>query len=725
MNLNDKAKTDFLTYANAVIKSRAIPSVEDNLKPVHRRILFTMGEMKLGSDKKTTKCAKVVGACMGYHPHGDSSIYGALVRFGQWWKMRYPLVEIQGNMGNIIGDGPAAMRYTECRLSKVGDLMLEDINKNCVDFKPNYDETMEEPVYLPSKFPNLLCNGNTGIAVGISCGLVPHNYNEVADAIEFYLEHLDCSIDDLLGFIQGPDFPTGGKIINGEDIKAAYSLGRGTFKVRGNYTIEKIGGGYTKIVFSDIPYMTELESGIIAPMKKLVVEDGYTEFEDVFYEINNGRPVVTIILNKGADVREMLDVIFTKTHLATSIKMENYVIIDGEPRLLNLKELIAYYVEHRSRIISRIAINDLDKTSHKLTVVIGLQRCMSDIDKLISLIRNASNRDAAKMAIKKEFTLTDEQADAVLDMKLSRLSRLDIKELEDSQKELEALVAKLKDIIGNQATRYKMIKSDLEEMRSICGDSRYTKIEVNPESLPLEDMAEKWFSVEPNGVNVESPTNKTIQLLKARSTAEIYLYNREGEFMSTKDASGCIGASTYGRKSYIVCVTKQGNIKLSRASEYNFKKRGKGLKLKEGDELVYSAEMDPADYIMLFNGERVMKIPFGDLSIAGKLTQGVKSGFDTIVSALVVSDIDNVLMVNTSNQAKITAVKDFGVDNRGTKGQMISENTRWILKATDREDFILVPSAGKIISLASSKLSIKTKTAVGASISTRDLIRII
>ena len=726
IRIDGKAKEDFLTYANAVIKARAIPSVKDNLKPVHRRILYTLGEMKLFSDKKTVKCAKVVGSCMAYHPHGDASIYNALIRFAQWWKMRYPLVQVQGNMGNIIGDGPAAMRYTECKLSKIGDLMLEDINKDCVDFKPNYDDTLTEPAFLPSKFPNLLCNGNTGIAVGISCGLVPHNYNEVADAIEYYMQNQGCSIADLLNFIHGPDFPTGGKITNGEEIAAAYAQGRGTFKLQGNYTIEKLSNGKTKIVFSDIPYMTELESGIIAPIQKLVREEGYTEFDDAYYEITKGHPTVTIVLNKGADLKEMLDLIFTKTHLATTIKMENYVIVDGEPRLMNLKELIAYYVNHRSNIITAIARNDLNKTNHKLTVVIGLQRCLSDIDKLIELIRNAANRDMAKAAIKKEFTLSDEQADAVLDMKLSRLSRLDIKELADEQKDLENQVVKLKDIITNQATRFGMIKSQLEDMRKICGDARLTKIEINQDNLPLEEITEKWYTVTPNGLYQNAVPMDAIDYIKARSSTEIFFYNKEGEVMPPKDAKDCIGASCHGKKRYIVCVTKNGNIKLSSEADYNFKKLNKGIKLKDGDSLVFCGEMDVNDFVLIFDGERVMKIPFNNLSIAGKLTQGIKSGFENIVSAMVVSDADMILMVNDKNQGKLTAVRDFSIDNRGTKGQAIAENTKWLVKATDREDFYLVPSAGnKVVPLNASKLSIKTKMAMGASISTRSIIRII
>ena len=725
MNINDKSKVDFLTYANAVIKSRAISSVEDNQKPVHRRILWTLHELKLDSTKKTKKCANVIGAAMVYHPHGDTSIYDALIRLSQWWKMRYPLVYVQGNSGNIIGDSAAAMRYTECKLSKVGDLMLEDIDKNCVPFKPNYDESEKEPCYLPSKFPNLLCNGNSGIAVGISSSLLPHNYNEVASAIEYYLDHVDdCTVDDLLKFIKGPDFPTGGKIINGEILREAYTTGQGNFKLRSNYTIEKLTNGKTKLVFTDIPYMTELEGGIIQPLKKLVLEEGVDVFDDFYYEITNGRPQVYIILTKGADIPATLDMLFTKTKLATTIKMNNTVIVNGEPKIYNLKQMIASYVNHRSKVIGAIAQADLEKSAHKLTVVIGLQKCLSDIDTLISLIRNAANRDAAKTAIKAHFYLNDEQADAILDIKLSRLSKLDIAELQDDEKKLENEVAKFRDIVKNEATRYKIIRSQLEEMRGICGDDRLTTIDQDENSLPLEQLTNHNFFITPDGANDKGATASTIAVLKARSTAEMTFYNKDGEFMPESSAKDVIGAALVGSKKYFVTVTRNGNVKLTLQSEYNFKKKNKGIKLKEGDELVYAAEMGPQDSLMLFNGERVLKLPLSELNIAGKLTQGVKSGFDRIEKALVVSDNDYLLMVNKDNKGKITSVKDFTNESRGSKGQSVAENTRFIVLATGREEFYLV-SKNKVTPLKADKVSLKGKDSIGAIISQKEIERII
>lgn len=279
--LNERSKNDFLVYANSVIKSRAIPSIEDNLKPIHRRILWSMYESKYYNDKPTVKCARVVGNVMGsYHPHGDSSIYEALVRLSQWWKVRYPLVELQGNGGNLLGDGAAASRYTECRLSKVGMMILEDIEKKCVDTRPNFDESTTEPVSLPSKFPYLLCGNNSGIAVGMSSDLVSHNFTEVMGAINYYMDNKGCSIADLMQFIKGPDFPTGGLITNGEELLNIYSTGRGSIKVYAHYEISK-KGAKTVITFKDIPYGVEIDGGVKAPLKKLVLDDGYDIFEDI------------------------------------------------------------------------------------------------------------------------------------------------------------------------------------------------------------------------------------------------------------------------------------------------------------------------------------------------------------------------------------------------------------------------------------------------------------
>ena len=341
--LDERSRQDFLIYANSVIKSRAIPFVEDNLKPVHRRILYTLYLDKVYADKKTKKCATEVGRVMALNPHGDAAIYGALVRLSQPWKLRYPLIDMQGSNGNLLGDSAAASRYTECKLSKVGMLMLEDIEKNAVEFKPNYDETLDEPLTLPSKFPYLLCGNNSGIAVGMSSDLVSHNFTEVSQAIKYYLDNKQCSIADLMQFIKGPDFPTKGKILNGEELLNIYTTGQGAVKVAAHYDIHK-KGNKTLLVFHDVPYGIEITSGVLAPLKKLVIEDGYDVFEDFYAECTNDEKQyydITITLAKDADVAKCLEILFHKTRLQDSIKINQTVIINKEPKLLNLKQLIS------------------------------------------------------------------------------------------------------------------------------------------------------------------------------------------------------------------------------------------------------------------------------------------------------------------------------------------------------------------------------------------------
>ena len=321
--LDERTSQNFLIYANSVIKSRAIPSVEDNLKPIHRKILWTLYEDKVYDDAKTKKCATEVGRVLAYSPHGDASVYGALVRLAQWWKLRYPLVYIQGNAGNLLGDGAAASRYTECKLSPLGMLMLEDINKDCVDFKPNYDNTTEEPVTLPSKFPFLLCGNNSGIAVGMGSDVVSHNFTEVSKAIEYYMSNKDCTTADLMKFIQGPDFPTGGVILNGEDLPTIYERGTGSIKVAAHYDISKKGKD-TIVTFHDLPYGVEIDDGIKKPLKKLVLDEGYDVFKDIVVEKAGPRNYdITVTLDKNAKIDECLKILFSKTKLQSTIKINN------------------------------------------------------------------------------------------------------------------------------------------------------------------------------------------------------------------------------------------------------------------------------------------------------------------------------------------------------------------------------------------------------------------
>ena len=736
--LNERSKNDFLVYANSVIKSRAIPSIEDNLKPIHRRILWSMYENKYYNDKPTVKCARVVGNVMGsYHPHGDSSIYEALVRLSQWWKIRYPLVELQGNGGNLLGDGAAASRYTECRLTKVGMMLLEDIEKNCVDTRPNFDESTTEPVSLPSKFPYLLCGNNSGIAVGMSSDLVSHNFTEVMGAINYYMDHKDCSIADLMQFIKGPDFPTGGLITNGEELLNIYSTGRGSIKVYSHYEISK-KGAKTVITFKDIPYGVEIDSGVKAPLKKLVLDDGYDIFEDI--DVRKAGPRnfdILVTLSKNADVAKALEILFAKTRLCDSIKINQTVLVNGEPKLLNLKELIAYWVNYRSDIIKKIAATDYQKTNHKLTVTLGLQKCMSDIDLLVSLIRNSDNRAAAKIAIMKAFELNDEQADAVLDMKLSKLSRLDLTELNDEEKNLRETLAKLKNIIDNEENRYNIIREQLKEIKGVLGkDERLTEIQFTRpvEGLKTDEpLIKKEWQIYRDGLHgsvdgTTVVTNDLVDVVFAYGPEDIYAYSADGELGLISELAGKIeGAAVKDSQKKVVAVTANGNIKVSSIEEYKLKKSEKVMKLKDGDSIKFVGFCDDDDFLMLYDGNaHVLKLAIKDLPVASKMTLGVKSGFTTIASAAVVKDNSLLLFATSDNKGKFTAVKDFTADSRGNKGQLVPENTKYMrLFDENRENIYLIPKQGNAVTLARNKLSVKGRTAIGASMTSRAVIGII
>lgn len=742
-NLDERTKKGFLVYANSVIKSRAIPSVEDNLKPIHRKILYTLWEDKVYPDKPTKKCATEAGRVLAYSPHGDASVYGALVRLSQWWKLRYPLIEMQGNNGNILGDGAAASRYTECRLSDIGMLMLEDLNKDAVDFKPNYDETTVEPITLPSKFPFLLCGNNSGIAVGLSSDLVSHNFTEVTSAIKWYMAHKnECSVADLMQFIKGPDFPTGGIITNGEELLNIYTTGRGTLQIRPHYDITK-KGVETAIVFHDLPYGVEIDSGIKEPLKKLVIEEGYEEFKDIdVRKVGPHNFDIIITLNRSADVKKCLEILFNKTRLADSVKVNQTVIVNGEPRLLNLKDLIAAWVNYRSRIIVRIARNDYDKTNHKLTITLGLQKCLSDIDKLINIVRNAENRATAHKELKVAFTLNDEQADAVLDMKLSRLSRLDLAELNADEKELEETLAKLKDIIDNEETRYHIISDQLDEIKKVLGkDERLTEIHYTRPTIGVVSdkpiIKKEWFITSDGAVGADElsasaktkfvPSNLK-QVVFAYQPEDIITYDANGFIYAAgkNDGAELMGGFVRAGKSKILTVTANGNIKVSAASEYKFNKAERVMRLKEDDALIFADECNDDDTILIYcaETEKVLRLNISDLPVASKLTLGVKTGFASVSSAAIIGDNDLLLSVNDKWQAKLVYGKDFNRgDQRGNKGQSVPEDNIRLIKFDDGRDSIyLIPKMGTPFSINRNKVSIKGKMSTGAVLSTRMLI---
>lgn len=732
-DLNEKSKDNFLIYANAVNKARAIPLVEDNLKPIHRKILYTFYITKLTSDKEPKKSMATVGEVLKLSPHGDAATYGALVRLAQGWKLRYPLVEMQGNMGNLLGDSAAAARYTNAHLSKIGDLMLEDIDKDCVEFVSNYDESMQEPVTLPSKFPFLLCGNNSGIGVSLSSDIVSHNFTEVKGAIEYYLDHKDsCEVADLMKFIQGPDFPTGGKIINGEDLYDIYRTGRGVLKMEPHYDIKK-EGKKTLIVFHDLPYGVEIDSGVKAPLKKLLLEEDYKDFDNIdIKKTRNNFFDITISLNPKANVAACLHILLTKTQLADSVKVNNTVIKDGNLVTLNLKQMIEEYVNYRSNIIKKIAQNEYKKVNHKLTITLGLQKCMSDIDSLIYLIRYSDNRYKAKVSIKEKFNLNDEQADAVLDMKLGKLSKLDITDLNKDEKEQTETLALLKNRIEKESVRYEIIKQDLAEIKSVVGeDKRLTEIcySSTPELETSKETASRservlYTFIDGRTSEKLEPGNTLVAVQKGYKIEDVVLYNSKGEVSKTGILNP-IGATVIGKKK-AVSISRFGRIKVSNVDEYRFTARNldKAMKLKDDDELVYFGIVDDSDFVYLTNGkDKLLKLSIQDLTVSGKLTGGLRCGLEEIRAACAAKEGDFLCTVSPDNKAKLLDTMSIVKDNRTNKGQTCAE-IRDLFTLVD-DDLYVNPERGDVLTVNKTKFSVKSLTASGALVCSKKIKKVL
>ena len=744
-SLDELSKYEFLSYASSVIYSRAIPLIEDGLKPIHRRILYTLYKTKLTSDKEPKKSMATVGEVLKLSPHGDTATYEAMVRLGQWWKLRYPLVEMQGNCGNLLGDPAAAARYTNAHLSKIGDLMLEDITKDAVDFKPNYDESMDEPITLPCRFPNILCNPSSGIAVGISSDLAAHNFTEVMGAIEYYLTHgeAETTIDNILEFIKGPDYPTGGTIYTTyQDLKTIYGSGRGSFKIFANYDISKKSNGQVVVTFHDLPYGTTIDGGVKAVLHKMVLEDGITNFESIdTQKVGPYNFDIIITLAKNANVGASIELLYNKTHLCSSAKINQTFIVDGEPRTLSLLEMIKRWCAYRSSVIKRIAVKDRDTYQSKLTIILGLEKCTSNIDLLISIVRNATSRSDAAAQLMQAFEITAVQANAVLDMKLSKLNKLDIQELVNEQKDLDNKIADTTDIIENENRRNKIIIEQLHEIKQLIGeDKRRTTIvlqDANTSAAVSDRIQQEWLIYE-DGLHGTTDgkltiTNNLVDAVIAYDSRDIYCYDKDGNFgsLSAMTSAGHLiagAAVNSAAATKIVVVTKNGNIKVSNISEYSkvFEKGkiDKLLKLKDGDAVLTAAIAADSDYVLLLAQDHIVKLAVADLPIASKMTVGVKSGYDTINAAVVTNDASKLLLVTTGNgkaQGKVTTVKDFSVNKRGAQGQNVPEGTVFMHEFQDaRQNIYVTLNSGNLgVVVDRNKVSLKSRTAVGAALVNR------
>lgn len=574
INIEDEMKAAYIDYSMSVIVSRALPDVRDGLKPVHRRVLFGMNELGMTSAKPFKKSARIVGEVLGkYHPHGDASVYDTMVRMAQPWSLRYILIDGQGNFGSIDGDSPAAMRYTEARLKKIAEEMLEDLDKETVDFQLNFDDSLEEPTVLPTKIPQLLVNGASGIAVGMATNMLPHNLTEVIDGITAYIENKEITIDELMQHVKAPDFPTGGLIYGYEGVKDAFRTGRGKIRVRGRAHIEENKDGRTQIIISEVPYQVQPKM-ITTRASELVNEKKIEGISEIRDESDRDGLRVVFDLKRDAIPNVVLNNLYQHTPLQTSFGVNNIALVKGRPQLLNLKDMIQYFVEFRLEVVTRRTQFELRKAEERLHILEGYLIALDALDEVIQLIRSSKNPEAAKEGLMANFGMSEIQAKAVLALTLQRLTGLEIDKIRAEHKEISDLIARLKEILANESLRFDIIKEELAEIKKKYGDARRSEIVLYGDDISYEDMiAEEDMVV----------TISHLGYVKRTSLTEYKTQNRGGKGSQggkTRDEDFIEHLFVASTHNYLLLFTEQGKcywLKVYEVPEGNKTSKGRPI----------------------------------------------------------------------------------------------------------------------------------------------------
>lgn len=717
----EEVEQSFLDYSLSVITDRAIPSAEDGLKPVQRRILWDMFDKGYRNDKKFVKCAQPVGDTMGrFHPHGDSSIYGALVWLSQKWNMRYPLIDFHGNNGSRDGDSPAAYRYTECKLSKAGEEMLADIKKNAVDWQLAYTDEEEEPTYLPGNIPNLLVNGTMGIAVAMACSFAPHNMNEIMDGAVKLLENPEATVNDLMEVITGPDFPTGGLLINKDELATAYKTGKGRARVRGEYVIES-DKGKDSIVFTSIPYKVSKED-LIVEIDKLCESgkiDGIASIRD---ESSKGEVRLVIEMAKGVSTGPALAKLFKMTRLEDTYSFNQVALVNKTPRLLNLKQLLQVYIDHQKDVLLRVTNYDLEKIKARIHILEGLLIALEDIDNVIALIKASESAAAAKTVLMAKYKLSEVQAKAILDMKLSKLAKLEKIEIEDEKKELMAKSEELNQILKNPVPKLTEIFTTLKKK---YGDARRTTItQAEPETKEEKEIefvepekcvvvltesgcikripATSFRTQKRNGKGVKTQDDITTMVLRTNTIDSLMVFTDQGRMyrllvndipvgtnvsqgQSVKsliametDENPAVIYSIYRDTDakYVFFTTKNGTVKKTALEEYVNTKKKTGIaaiNLREGDSLASVCLVKDEDMVLLTKNGMGIRFSSTDVGATSRATIGIKGmnfkADDEIVVAMPVRHKEDDLAIFSSvGTGKRFPVSELPTQNRGGKG---------------------------------------------------------
>ena len=781
VDLKETMETSYIDYAMSVIASRALPDVRDGLKPVQRRVLYSMVELNNGPDKPHRKCARIVGDTMGkFHPHGDSSIYGALVNMAQEWNIRYPLVDGHGNFGSEDGDGAAAMRYTEARLSKISMEMVADINKDTVEFTPNFDETEKEPSVLPSRYPNLLVNGTSGIAVGMATNIPPHNLTETINAIVKIIdnkvqENRDTTIEEIMEIIKGPDFPTGATILGRKDIEQAYRTGRGKIKTRAVSEIETMDNGKSRIIVTELPYMVN-KAKLVEKIASLVKEkkvDGITDLRD---ESDQDGTRVVIEVRRDANANVILNQLYKHTQLQDSFGVIMLALVNGEPKVLNLLQMLDEYLNHQKDVVTRRTKFELNKAEERAHIIKGLLIALDNIDEVIKIIRGSRTTADAKKNLIERFGLSDAQSQAIVDMRLRQLTGLAREDLEAEYADLMAKIDYLKSILADENKLLTVIKEEIEVIRDKFGDERRTKIGINVGDLSDEDLipeedtvvamtnlgyikrmtVDNFKSQNRGGKGIKGMqtidkdfmkdmfmvsthdyilflTNtgriyklKCYEIPEAGRTARGMAIVNLLQLQPGEKISAMVQMKEFEEDKYLIMATKKGTIKKTPIMAYtNIRKSGiQAITLREDDELIDVTISDNNDNIMLITKKgQGIKFRETDVRETGRSAMGVRgielNQDDEVISMQLESQGECVLIVSANGMGKRTPFTDFKLQNRGGKGvkcYKISDKTGEIVGAkavNDGNEIMMITNEGIVIRMFVDDISILGRVTLG------------
>ena len=762
VDLESEMKKSFISYAMAVIITRALPDVRDGLKPVHRRIIYAMHELGMTPDKPYRKSARIVGDVLGkYHPHGDSAVYDAMVRLAQDFSTRYMLVEGQGNFGSVDGDGAAAMRYTEARMSKIAQEMVADLDKETVDFVPNFDETLMQPSVMPCRYPNLLVNGSSGIAVGMATNIPPHNLGEVIDGVVCLIDNPQATLKDLMEHIKGPDFPTGGIIMGRQGIYEAYSTGRGRIVTRARTEIEQMSATRARIVVTEIPYMVN-KARLVEKIAELVHERRIEGISDIRDESDRGGMRIVIELKKDVNAAVVLNYLYKHTQLQESFGAIMLALVDGEPKVLSLHQMLYHYLEHQKEVTTRRTRYDLDKAEARAHILEGLLKALDHIDEIVRTIRESESTNAARDALMARFDFSEKQAQAILDMRLARLTGLERERLQEEYAELEKTIAGLRAILADEQLLLSVVRGELLEVRRKYADERRTEIasvaeEIDPEDLiQEEDMVvtlthfgyvkrlptNTYRSQNRGGKGVSGMSTRdedyAEQLLVMSTHEDLMFFTNRGRVYQIKcyeipeagrtargtaivnllqleggeKVTAMIRIPAGAQESYLIMATRLGLIKKTALSEFqNLRRTGLiAIVLREDDELMGVELTDGEQQILLATqGGMAIRFGEGDIRAMGRVSMGVKSmdlaEGDEVVGLAVYEEGAHVLSVTENGYGKRTEIDDYRLQSRGGKGILamkLSERSGKLaaqLIVHPDEDLMLITDDGVIIRL--------------------------